>query len=52
MFIKTAMADTNLMLIDLDGIKCYGGLRTFSRRFRPFAHLAVLRLISPLDLHN
>ena len=35
------------MLIDLDGIKCYGGLRTFSRRFRPFAHLAVLRSVSP-----
>ena len=36
------------MLIDLDGIKCCGGLRTFSRRFRPFAHLAVLRSVSPL----
>jgi tRNA A-37 threonylcarbamoyl transferase component Bud32 len=37
-----------LTLIDLDGIKPYCGLRTFSRRFRPFAHLAALRLVSPL----
>jgi serine/threonine protein kinase len=38
----------DLTLIDLDGIKCYGGLQTFNRRFRPFGHLAALRLISPL----
>jgi hypothetical protein len=38
----------DLMLIDLDGIKPYGGLRTFNRRFRPFGHLAALRMISPL----
>jgi serine/threonine protein kinase len=35
------------MLIDLDGVRRYCGVRTFGRRFRPFAHLAVLRLISP-----
>ena len=38
----------DLMLIDLDGIKRYGGFRTFNRRFRPFGHLAALRMISPL----
>lgn len=38
----------DLTLIDLDGIKWYGGLRTFNRRFRPFGHLAAIRLISPL----
>jgi serine/threonine protein kinase len=38
----------DLMLVDLDGIKWYFGLRTFSRRFRPFGHLAELRRISPL----
>jgi tRNA A-37 threonylcarbamoyl transferase component Bud32 len=37
-----------LMLIDLDGIKPYHGLQTFNRRFRPFGHLAALRVISPL----
>jgi serine/threonine protein kinase len=35
------------MLIDLDGVRRYCGMRTFSRRFRPFAHLAVLWSISP-----
>lgn len=36
------------MLIDLDGVRRYCGVQTFSRRFRPFAHLAVLWSISPL----
>jgi serine/threonine protein kinase len=36
------------MLIDLDGVRRYCGVRTFSRRFRPFAHLAVLWSISPM----
>ena len=38
----------SLVLIDLDGIKSYNGLKTFSRRFSPFAHLAALLLVSPL----
>ena len=37
----------NPMLIDLDGLRRYCGVRTFGRRFRPFAHLAVLRSVSP-----
>jgi hypothetical protein len=38
----------NVMLVDIDGIKPYCGLKTFGRRFRAFAHLAVLRPLLPL----